>query len=173
MRSSTSRFAEAITRRALLGAAAAAWAAGPARAQTAQRFGRIVIDVSPLVAKGLGGYAEHIRRLLAAAFAKEFAGLVGGKGPTLVVQINSIQMSSYTGGGGGGPFRFDSGGAGSDYMDGTLITRSGNTVLSSVPMLAALTATSGGAWYLPDNEERRLRALCEFYASWSRRKLGL
>lgn len=173
MRSSTSRSAEALTRRGFLGAAAVALglATGPVLAQAPQRFGRIVIDVGPLIAKGLGGYAEHIRRLLTAAFAKEFAGLVGGRGPTLIVQINSIQMSSYTGG--GGPYRFDSGGAGSDYMDGALITRSGNTVLSSIPMLAALTATSGGAWYLPDNEERRLRALCDFYASWSRRKLGL
>jgi hypothetical protein len=173
MRSSTSRSAEGLTRRAVLGAVAAVFATSPVCAQTAQSFGRIVVDVAPLVEKGLGGYAEHIRRLLTAAFAQQFAGLVGGRGPTLVVQINSIQMSSYTGGGGGGPFRFDSGGAGSDYMDGTLITRAGNTVVSSVPMLAALTATSGGAWYLPDNEERRLRALCDFYASWSRRKLGL
>src|SRR5436190_2153200 len=132
MRSSTSRSAEVLTRRGFLGAGAAALmlATGPVRAQAAQPFGRIVIDVGPLVAKGLGGYAEHIRRLLTVAFAKEFAGLVGGRGPTLVVQINSIQMSSYTGGGGGGPYRFDSGGAGSDYMDGTLITRTGNTVLS-------------------------------------------
>jgi hypothetical protein len=173
MRSWTSPSADGLSRRGVLVAAAALLAGGPATAQSGPRFGRIVIDVAPLVAKGLGGgYAERVRQLLTASFAKEFAGLVGGSGPTLVVQIKSISMSSFVDG--GGAFRWDSGGGpGNDYMDGTLITQSGKTVLSRVPMLGALTATSGGAWYLPDNEDRRLKALSDFYAYWSRRKLGL
>jgi hypothetical protein len=175
MRSSTWPSADRPTRRALLAAAALLLvgkaAVVPALAQTAGPYGRIIVDVAPLEAKGMGSFARVVQAAVEAAAAKSFAGAVtpgAGGLPTLIIQVSGVSLSAYVGGGG---FRLNDGGAPNDYMEGRLITRMGGKTLTTLPMLSALPSTSGGAWYAPDNDQRRLLALAEHFTWWSRRKL--
>jgi hypothetical protein len=174
MRSSTWPSADRPTRRALLAAAlllVGKAAVAPALARTAGPYGRIIVDVAPLEAKGMGGYARVVQAAVEAAAARSFAGAVmpGARGlPTLIIQVSGLSLSAYVGGGG---LRLNDGGAPNDYMQGRLITQMGGKTLATLPMLSALPATSGGAWYAPDNDQRRLLALAEHFTWWSARKL--
>jgi hypothetical protein len=175
MRSSTWRSADGLTRRALLCAAAALLIATPktALARTPGPFGRIIVDVTPLEAKGMGGYARVVKAAVETAAATSFAGAVapGGRGlPTLIIQVSGLSLSAYAGSSGVWP---NSGGVSSDYMEGRLITQVGGKTVATIPMLSALPASSGGAWYAPDNDQRRLLALAQHFTWWSRRKLGV
>lgn len=175
MRSSTSPSADrrGPSRRALIGTATSflfVAARGDALAQRVGPYRRIIVDVAPLQAKGLGGYALVVKAAVERAAATAFAGAVApGRGlPELVIEVTGVSLSAYVGS--GNP-RLDSGGVSSDYMEGRLITQAGGRTIASLPMLSALPASSGGAWYAPDNERRRLQALADHFAWWSRRKL--
>src|SRR5918995_2081017 len=93
-----------LSRRSILcGAAAAAGSilAGPAIAQSPPwQFSSVTVDVRPLHARGLGGYAEFIRAALLAETQRAFADRIGRGGPRLVVRITGVQLSSYGSGGG-------------------------------------------------------------------------
>jgi len=45
-------------------------------------------------------------------------------------------------------------------------------VLASYPIRSTLLSSSGGAWYRPDIDQRRVAALLENNALWIRRYLG-
>lgn len=155
-------------RRALMALAGGFTAAtAPALAQPAAAYARISVDVSRLRQLGLGDYAGFIGANMDAALRRAFAGRIGARGqPTLVVRITSVQLASYVGGE-GGSLRWGGGGGGSsDYMDGEALVVQGERVLHRHPQLATLPASSGGAWYLPDNEQRRAVLLCNQYAQW-------
>lgn len=179
MRSSTSLSADGRTRRALLRAGALFVAAllglatSPTFAGQAGPYGQIIVDVTPLEAKGLGGYARLVQAAVEAAAGKSFAGdiLPGRRGlPSLIIQISGVSLSAYAGG--GGP-RLNDTGPSNDYMTGRLLVTTPNgAIVETIPMLSALPATSGGAWYAPDFDQRRLLALAEHFTWWSRRKLG-
>lgn len=160
-------------RRTVLAALAAAALAGPVPAQPVRRYGSVSVDVGPLRARGLGPYAELVRRALQAELAAAFADRLGGAGPRLVVRVDAISLRAYVGGetqrfGGGW-----SGGTSSDYLEGeALVVGPRGEVLLRHPQLSALPANSGGAWYLPDNEDRRLAAIARHFAGWLRRDLG-
>lgn len=156
-----------ISRRALL--ALLPLAPAGAAAQPASRpagFGTVAVDVRPLLDRGLGGYAERVGATLRAELARAFADRLGA-GPRLVVVVKGISLNAYAGGEGrrlGGPVN--------DYLDGeALVLDRGGQVLRRHPQLSALPASSGGAWYDPASEGRRLVALCAHYASWLRRDL--
>lgn len=162
------------TRRALLAgcAAFAMSAVSPALAQ-AQSYASISVDVSPLRAFGIGGrHLEDIRSLLTQAMQRAFAGRVGLRSaPQLVVRLSAIQLSPDTGMGGTGWRRGGDGSSSSDYMEGEALVLSGRQVIKRHPQLLALPSSTGGAWYSPDNERRRVVALCEAYAGWLARSL--
>lgn len=160
-----------VTRRALLGASAiAALAPLAARAQGQAGYGSVAVDVGPLRAKGLGEYADIVRGTLQRELAAAFADRMVRGGPRLVVRIDGVSLRSYVGGGSG---RLGGGGMQNDYLEGeALVLGRGGAPVLRHPQLSALPASSGGAWYLPDNEARRLQALCNHYASWLRRDLG-
>jgi hypothetical protein len=160
-----------LSRRALLFALGASALAAPAQAQ-AQAYSRITADASRLRELGLGPYAREIEANLARSLARAFAGRTGVRGaPALLVRITGVQLSSYAGGEGGDGFRFGGGGSSSDYMDGEALVLDGRRVLSRHPQLATLPSSSGGAWYGPQNEQRRTAALCDHYAGWLARAL--
>ncbi len=161
-----------LGRRTVLAAAAAVLAlAGSARAEPAARYASVSVDVGPLRARGLGSYAELVRATMQAELSAAFADRLGGGGPRLVVRIDAVSMRDYVG---GESSRFGgSGGASNDYLEGEamVIGRRGEVLLRR-PQLSALPASSGGAWYLPDNENRRLAAISRHFAAWLRRGLG-
>ncbi|TGD95622.1 hypothetical protein [Methylobacterium nonmethylotrophicum] len=157
-------------------AAAVTAAALPASAQDAAlspatRFSAIQVDVRPLLARGLGPYAEGVRGELQAALARSFADRVGGPGPTLVVRVTGISLNPYA----GSETRFGGGNAtNTDYLEGeALVVDRRGTVLLRHPQLSATKASSGGAWYDPASERRRVTYIAEHYAAWLRRGLGL
>ena len=176
MKSSTSPSASGAARRALLRLSAllatAVMGLGSLPALASGPYGRIIVDVAPLEAKGLGGYARVVQGVVEAAAAKSFAGdvLPGRCGlPSLIIEISGVSLSAYAGGGGVRP---NSSGPSNDSMSGRLLTEADGRIVAAIPMLSALPATSGGAWYAPDFDRRRLRALAEHFTWWSRRKLG-
>jgi hypothetical protein len=167
-----------VSRRSfLLGSAALAGAAfaGPSLAQVApaaapQRFSGVAVDVERLHALGLGAYAEFVRSAVLAETRRAFADRIGGPGPRLVVRITGIYLASYSGGSGG---RFGGGTSHTDNLDGeALIVGSRGEVLARYPQLSATSAASGGAWYDPASEQRRVHNLAQHYAGWLRRRIG-
>lgn len=159
-----------LDRRALLALPLAA-AAGPALSQAAPGYSAISVDVEPLRARGLGDYSDLVGRTLQGELATAFADARLPAGPRLVVRVTGLSMRAYAGGESsrlGG-----SGGTSNDYMEGeALVIGRKGAVLRRHPQLSALPASSGGAWYLPDNEQRRLAALSAHFAGWLRRALG-
>lgn len=139
-------------------------------AASGDRFGTVRVDVAPMIAQGNGLQAEALRRELLTALQRSFADRIGGSGTNLVVRVRSLSLSPYAGSQGG---RGSLGGGGpNDYLDGEalLVARDGR-VLARHPQLSALPSSSGGAWYDPDSERRRVTAIAEHYAQWLRRML--
>jgi hypothetical protein len=134
---------------------------GPFSAAFAQgrTIGGIVVDTKPLEARGGRGAAAVIGQQLRASLPREFAGRIG-RGPVLTVRIHTVLLSQYSGG------NDDFGGIPSDYMEGELIVGQ-----ERIPLQMSVSADSGGTWYLPGFDERRLRALADGFASWARRRV--
>ena len=134
----------------------------------AGRLSDVRVDIRPFLTQGGGLQAEALRDDLVAALRSSFADRLGGNGPSLVVVVRSLSLTAYAGSQGR---RFRGGGQ-TDYLDGEalLIGRRGE-VLARHPQLSALPASSGGAWYDPDSERRRVTAIAEHYAQWLRRAL--
>lgn len=150
---------------AVLSGVVVAGVGGPALAQA----GSIRVDTSPLAAAGLGRYSDRVAAAMRAALLQAYGGGLRG-GQTLTVRIDHVQMAAFA----GAIVEDDGGGtAMHDYMQGEGILRGARgEVLGAYPILASLDASSGGAWYAPDNEEKRLAALSVQFASWMRRYTG-
>jgi hypothetical protein len=135
-----------------------AWLGRGAAAQ-GQTFSRIVVDTKPLQARGAAAAASVVGPRLQASLQRELAGRIGRGGPVLTARVHSVQLSSYTGveRGGGVP---------SDYLEGEVIAGG-----QAFPMLVTQASSSGGAWYNPDNEVRRLIAIADSFASWIKRRV--
>lgn len=157
----------------LLAGLAAGFVAGSASAQDFGRFGGVAVDVRPLAAYGRGPQAEALRADLTAALQRNLGDRIVRGGPTLVVRVSGLSLNPYAGSQGGRSGGYGGGGGGeTDYLDGEalLVGRDG-AVLARHPQLSALPASSGGAWYDPASERRRVAALAEHYAAWLRRTL--
>jgi hypothetical protein len=108
--------------------------------------------------------ASVIRPQLQASLKRELAGRVGRGGATLTVRIETVFLASYAGDGGDG--RRGGGSTGSDWLDGVVIAGE-----QRLPMFVTQHPSVGGAWYLPQSEVNRLRALAVQYAGWVARKV--
>lgn len=137
----------------------------PAMAQ----FSDIRVDVRPLLEKGAGLQAESLAADLTGALRKTFAGRIGGRGPRLVVVVSSLSLRPYVGSGS----RLGYGGnAQTDYLEGeALLVGPNGQVLGRHPQMTATPSSSGGAWYDPQFEDRRLAAIADIYAQWLARDL--
>jgi hypothetical protein len=160
-----------LDRRAVLvGLAAAVGSTAEARAQTGpQRFSSVAVDVRPLHARGLGPYAELVRSALQAELQAAYGERLGGgrNAPRLVVRLDGISLRPYAGRSGGRSF---GGGTDTDYLEGeALVVSPAGQILLRHPQLSALPSNSGGAWYDPASEQRRVTALAAHYAGWLRR----
>ncbi|SEF09580.1 hypothetical protein SAMN05444161_8290 [Rhizobiales bacterium GAS191] len=159
-----------VVRRLIAGVAlgAAAWlATGIAEARPLPRqalirqAGGISVDITPLLALGLDGYAQLIRSDLEAALAAEFAGHLA-PGTRLFVQLRGVSLNSYVNNS-LSPF------GNNDYLDGvvTLVGPNGQE-LATQKILAISPAASGGPWYVQGAERRRTAALSSTFAAWAR-----
>jgi hypothetical protein len=164
-----------LDRRALLISGLVTATAAVAGCQTTPPLGAgvpiaaIRVDVSRLVELGWGANATSIK----IAMERELAALFGprlrhGPGPILVVAIRGIWLASYAGGGGGG--KFGDGGSSNDSLDSVAtLVEPGGRVLATYPILSTISSSSGGAWYRPDVDQRRIAALIENNALWIKR----
>ncbi|MET0257368.1 MAG: hypothetical protein ABW179_02210 [Methylobacterium sp.] len=131
------------------------------------RFGSVRVDVRPMLALGAGAQAEALRSDLTAALRQAFADRIGGRGPGLVVLVRGLSLNPYAGGQGDGGRGGLGGGGSNDYLDGeALLVGANGQVLARHPQLAVLPSSSGGAWYDPGSERRRIAAIAEQYAQW-------
>lgn len=143
---------------------------GPAFAQ-ARTIGAIRVDTSRLASQGWGGRSLEIKHALERQLATTLAPMIRRGGPTLHVLVKGVWLASFAGGSGGGK---PTGGGGSmDNFDSdyTLVGPRGE-VIASYPIQSTIGSDSGGAWYLPDVDDRRVAALIENNALWIRRYLG-
>lgn len=151
-------------RRAIAAALAALITAGASAAPA--RGADVIVDATPLRERGAGILGEA----LAAQVATEARVALGGRlpaGTRLVIRLDAVQMSGFPGDSGGGP-NSRGGGGSSDYVSGELLLTDGRgNVLARHPQLLALPSSSGGAWYAPENEQRRVAALARAYAAWA------
>ena len=157
------------SRRAFLTGSAALAAGGlvsfEALAQGAP-VGAIRVDASRLGPQGWGEKAPLIARTLERQLARQLGAQRQRGAPTLYVTVQGLWLSTYAGGGSPG----DAGNT--DNMDSVAELVDRGRVLASYPIRSALLASSGGAWYRPDVDERRIAALLENNALWIRRYLG-
>jgi hypothetical protein len=160
----------------LLAALMAGWAGGgqaqgfgPPAPQT--HFASVAVDASILYARGSGAAADLLRDALEAELRQDFAGRIDGRGPRLVVRITALSLNDYVGSE-GGRFGFGGGATNTDYLQGeALVLGPKGEVLARYPQLSAVPASSGGAWYLPDAEGRRVVALAKHFGGWLQRSI--
>jgi hypothetical protein len=167
----------ALSRRALLaGVAASAVAPLAAKAQyggiaPGTRFSSVAVDVGPLHARGLDGYAEYVRQALTSELRRAFADRMG-PGPRLVVRVTGVSLTAYTGHGQAAG-RAKGGGAGSnDYLEGdALAVDSRGQIIGAHHQVSATPSSMGGPWYDGVSEQKRTAFLAYHYAVWLRRQI--
>ncbi|MGX5734670.1 hypothetical protein [Bosea thiooxidans] len=146
---------------------AAALAAAPVRAQSVP-IGSIQVVFAPTVLHSWGANTVLVKAELERTLAELLGPLLQrGAGTRLVINVTSLWLASYAGGGGGG--KPSDGGASNDYLESmaTLYDRSGRE-LANWPILST-EGSGAAAWYLPDVDQRRLKALARNNAYWVKR----
>lgn len=138
-----------------------------------QRFREVRVDTGPFAAKGVSGYAARVADRLRIAVAEGFAGRIepgDATAPVLVLEVATVRLASYVGGASHGLFD-RSGGENDDTMEGALVVLSSKgAVIDRRRHFASTDAAGAGNWRLPDNEDRRLDALCRLYVEWAVRE---
>lgn len=162
------------TRRQFVGMtlAGGALALLPAGSQQASAQGAPIGSIQIVFARKVtDAWGEHVR-LVGAELQRTLVDILGpafrpGAGNRLVVSVNSLWLASYAGGGGS---RMANGGGSNDYLESlvTLYDRSGRE-LDNWPIMSTESAGGAGAWYLPDVDQRRLKALARNNAWWIKR----
>lgn len=157
------------TRRAFLTGSAVLAAGGlvslPALAQ-GLAIGGIRVDARRLGPQGWGENASRIARAMEQELARELAPLRQRGGPTLHVSLQGLWLAPAVGS--GSPGDSDS----NDNMDSLAEVLDRGRVLFSREIRSMMPASSGGAWYRQDIDQRRVLALLENNAQWIRRYLG-
>jgi hypothetical protein len=157
------------TRRAFLTGSAVLAAGGlvsfPALAQGIA-IGRIRVDARRLGPQGWGENAPRIARAMELELARQLAPLRQHGGPTLHVALQGLWLAASVGGGSPGE------GASNDNMDSLAEVLDRDRVLFSREIRSMMPSSSGGAWYRPDVDQRRVAALLENNAQWIKHYLG-
>jgi hypothetical protein len=159
-------------RTALFGLAAASLlpaGIGPALAAGAP-IRSVVVDTRPLAARGVPRYAALTRDVALPIAQRVFAGRIGAgdrSAPTLVIEISSIRLVAYAGGGSRRSRDMDS-----DYIVGAgLLVGADGKVLARYPITATRDPADGGPWFqYEESERRRLINLCESLVHWISRE---
>lgn len=157
------------TRRAFLTGSAALAAGGLVSAPVLAQgiaIGGIRVDARRLGPQGWGENAPRIARAMEEELARQLAPLRQRGGPTLHVTVQGLWLTGSAGTGGAG----DAGD--NDNMDSLAEVIDRGRVLFSRDVRSHLLSSSGGAWYRPDVDQRRVVALLENNAQWIKRYLG-
>ena len=154
-----------MTKRAFL--AGAAMLAAYGRASAARIAAGVVVDVSPLRAKGSWQMADWIAAWLPGLLAQSFAGRQGGA--VVHASINLVTIDS------GSPhigiFRLDSGAT--DVIDGAVwLTDARGRQLARSDLLTTARAPAGGFGDVALTQQR-VQALCAQFAYWAPSRVGL
>ena len=112
----------------------------------------VAVDTSRIAWQGRV-LAHNLKPLLAQEIVAAMPGRVGKSGPQLVVRVTRIKLAPVGG--------YDE----SDYQDelSAEIFVPGRGVM---PILVTLPTSTGGAWYGPKFDERRVQALIQALAHW-------
>jgi len=139
-----------------------------ARSRRAAPVSGVVVDVSALRARGLTAEADIIQRAISGEIARN-----GPRG-RVHIRVTDLSLTAFVGGVGNDAGRFGGGGnSGTDYLQGDFQVLGPNgEVLAGRPLLVTAPASSGGAWYLPGVDQRRMEALGRNFAGWVRRYGG-
>lgn len=161
-----SSFALAAASAALLMSVTVSAEARPRRVAAA--VAPVAVDVSRLRELGLGATAD----LIQATVAHELAAL-GGQG-RVSVRVTGLSMNNYagsdSGSGGGASGSSGSSGSNNDYLEGDVfVIGPGGQILSQKHQVVATPASSGGAYYLPGAEQRRVESVSRVFAAWATR----
>jgi hypothetical protein len=148
-----------------LGAAAFTLVPGIAAAQVP--IGSIKIQFLPAVTHAWGANVAIVRSELERTLIDLLGpSLQRGAGTRLVVTIGRLWLASDIRGG-----RFS--GASDDYLESTAtLYDRGNRELASYPIMSTELSGGAGAWYRPDIDQLRLRALARNNAYWIKRYIG-
>lgn len=134
----------------------------------------VTVDVSRLRALGLGPTADIIQSALASEL-RAFGPPGGGR---IVVRLTGLSLNAYAGdndggGGSGGQGSGSGSGSNNDYLEGEiLVIGPRGEVISQRPQIAVLPANSGGAYYQPGAEQRRVVNIAHQFAAWIIRQGG-
>ena len=138
----------------------------------ARTIGAIRVDTARIARQGWGENADKIRVAMERQLAQTLGPLYQrGKGATLHVLVKGVWLSSFAGGGGGGK-PTDGGGSNDNFDSEITVLGPRGEVLQTFPILSVVDSGSGGAWYRPDVDQRRVAALIENNALWIKRYLG-
>ncbi len=153
-----------IDRRRFIGAGMAGLAAtlGSGARAAPPAIGAIRVEVDRLAAKGQRANAAMIKAGLERELAGLRAGGLGRGGARLEVDVTGLYLTSYS----GGSVAIH----GNDSLESEArLVGPGNQLIARYPILAILPPSSGGAWYRPGGEQRRIEALIASNAQWIRR----
>ncbi|WID97915.1 hypothetical protein QO058_06600 [Bosea vestrisii] len=124
----------------------------------------IRVDTAPLAAKGQSATAALIKPML----ERELASLRttdSRRGAILQVTVTGLYLTSYAGGAAAT--------LGNDTLESeAVLIGSDGREIARYPILAIMAPSSGGAWYRPDVNQRRVEALVASNAQWIRRAVG-
>jgi len=150
---------------------------GRSRTESGPLYSALLVNVEPVRAKGIDGYADKIalyqKRGLAAAYQDAVA---ANKGlPTLTAEIHSISFGSET-----ESFSFTMGTnqpvfpqrvSITDWLEGFAVIRQGGKEIKRVKVLAAHRTDGRRQWSMADDEQRLIE-LTRFFADRVREELG-
>ena len=139
-------------------------------------YSAIVVDVEPVRAKNINGYADKIAFYQKQAMAEQYAGniVAGNKSlPVLTVEIHSIYFGDPEG------VDIDLGRTGmphsssrtADTLEGVAVIRAGGKEIRRQKILAVHVSGDHARWSMAD-DEKRLIELTQFFAYRLRQELG-
>jgi hypothetical protein len=117
----------------------------------------LTIDTSSVARTGHRGFAAELRPLLASELQKALGPRFRGAG---TVRITRIYLAPYGGG-------EANGGEIEDKIYGVVIVPG----RGAIPIMVTLPPSTGGAWYAPNVDERRVYRLVEAFAGWVARSI--
>lgn len=127
----------------------------------------ITLDVRPIAAKGLPGYADKIAALGRPVLERAFVDMLAPndpRGAVATLRVDEILLASGSGEGSFAP-------AVSDEFSGRLeVAAIDGLPALSRPIRATRAPGDAGPWYLPDIDDRRLAGLIDLAATWARRE---
>lgn len=135
------------------------------------RIRAVTLDVGPIAAQGLTGWAEKVAAAGRPALTKAFADILAPndpKGAVVTVRVDQIHLAAGTGDD-GSPFGIGD----KDEARGRLdVAPVDGLPALSRDLRATRSPADAGPWYTPGFDDRRLAGLMDLFAIWARREFA-